>query len=257
MEHFNAFWKRRGLLWELVKRGIKLRYRKSYLGIVWSLLEPLLSTIVLTIVFGTLLGRGGRDFPLYVLCGRLLYSFFASSTKSAARSIRANSSMIKKVYVPKYLYPLSSILFNYIITGISLLVLIPLCIYCRQYPTFHMLYSFLPFAVLFILTYGCGMILATITVFFRDMEYLWDVLLTLIMYSSAIMYTPEKLMKSGYDWIFKYNPLFCVITNFRDAIMGNPMEWDYLLTAAVIGTALSVIGTYLFYKKQDEFILAM
>ena len=126
MEHFNAFWKRRGLLWELVKRGIKLRYRKSYLGIIWSLLEPLLSTIVLTIVFGTLLGRGGRDFPLYVLCGRLLYSFFASSTKSAARSIRANSSMIKKVYVPKYLYPLSSILFNYIITGISLLVLIPL-----------------------------------------------------------------------------------------------------------------------------------
>ena len=61
MEHFNAFWKRRGLLWELVKRGIKLRYRKSYLGIVWSLLEPLLSTIVLTIVFGTLLGRGGRE----------------------------------------------------------------------------------------------------------------------------------------------------------------------------------------------------
>ena len=97
MEHFNAFWKRRGLLLELVKRGIKLKYRKSYLGIVWSLLEPLLSTIVLTIVFGTLFGRGERDFPLYVLCGRLLYTFYASSTKSAARSIRTNASMIKKV----------------------------------------------------------------------------------------------------------------------------------------------------------------
>jgi ABC-2 type transport system permease protein len=257
MGHLKTFWKRRELLWELVKRGIKLKYRKSYLGIIWSLLEPILSTIVLTVVFGTLLGRGGRDFPLYVLCGRLLYSFFASSTKSAARSIRMNAPMIKKVYIPKYLYPLSSILFNYIITGISLLVLIPLCVYCRVYPRLHMFYVILPFAVLFVLTYGCGMILATISVFFRDMEYLWDVLLTLIMYSSAIMYYPEKLMKSGYYWILKFNPLFCVITNFRDAIMGQPMEWNYLLTALEIGIVLSLIGTYMFYKKQDEFILAI
>ena len=257
MGHLKTFWKRRELLWELVKRGIKLKYRKSYLGIIWSLLEPILSTIVLTVVFGTLLGRGGRDFPLYVLCGRLLYSFFASSTKSAARSIRMNAPMIKKVYIPKYLYPLSSILFNYIITGISLLVLIPLCVYCRVYPRLHMFYVILPFAVLFVLTDGCGMILATISVFFRDMEYLWDVLLTLIMYSSAIMYYPEKLMKSGYYWILKFNPLFCVITNFRDAIMGQPMEWNYLLTALEIGIVLSLIGTYMFYKKQDEFILAI
>ena len=257
MGHLKTFWKRRELLWELVKRGIKLKYRKSYLGIIWSLLEPILSTIVLTVVFGTLLGRGGRDFPLYVLCGRLLYSFFASSTKSAARSIRMNAPMIKKVYIPKYLYPLSSILFNYIITGISLLVLIPLCVYCRVYPRLHMFYVILPFAVLFVLTYGCGMILATISVFFRDMEYLWDVLLTLIMYSSAIMYYPEKLMKSGYYWILKFNPLFCVITNFRDAIMGQPMEWNYLLTALEIGIVLSLIGTYMFYKKQHEFILAI
>lgn len=165
--------------------------------------------------------------------------------------------MIKKVYIPKYLYPLSSIIFNYVITGISLLVLIPLCIYCRQYPSLHMLYAFFPFMVLFILTYGCGMILATISVFFRDVEYLWDVLLTLILYSSAIMYHPEKLMKSGYYWILKYNPLFCVITNFRDAMMGQPMEWGYLMTALKIGIVLSLVGTYIFYKKQDEFILAI
>ena len=257
MKHFTTFWKRRALLWELVKRGIKLKYRKSYLGIIWSLLEPLLATAVLTVVFGTLLGRGGRDFPLYVLCGRLLYSFYSSSTKSAAKSIRANASMIKKVYVPKYLYPLSSILFNYIITGISLLVLIPLCIYCRILPSFHMLYALIPMALLFVLTYGSGMILATVTVFFRDMEYLWDVFLMVIMYTSAIMYTPERLMKSGYAWILKYNPLFCIITNFRDAMMGDPLEPKYLMIAAAYGIVLSVVGTYLFYKKQDDFILAL
>ncbi len=257
MKHLKAFWKRRGLLWELVKKGIKLKYRRSYLGIIWSFLEPLMTTIVLTIVFGTLFGRDEKNFPLYILCGRLLYSFYSSSTKSAAKSIRANASMIKKVYVPKYLYPLSSILYNYTITGISLFVLIPLCIYCQEFHGLHMLYAVIPFLLLFLLTYGSGMILATVTVFFRDMEYLWDVVLMIIMYTSAIFYYPERLMKSGFFWILKYNPLYCIIMNFRYAMMGKPLDMQYIVTAAAYGVGLSLIGTYWFYKKQDDFILAI
>lgn len=111
------------LLSELVKKGIKLKYRRSYLGIVWSMLEPLLSMIVLTIVFGTLYGNKDRTFPVYILTGRLLYSFYSQATKAALKSIRANSGMIKKVYVPKYLYPLSAVAYNYVIFLISLLVL--------------------------------------------------------------------------------------------------------------------------------------
>ena len=100
----------RFLLWELVKKGIKLKYRRSYLGIIWSLLEPLLTMIVLTIVFGTILGNHEKTFPVYILCGRLLYNFYSTSTKAGLSSIRKNAAMIKKVYVPKYLYTLSSIL---------------------------------------------------------------------------------------------------------------------------------------------------
>ena len=111
------------LLSELVKKGIKLKYRRSYLGIVWSLLEPLLTMIVLTIVFGTLYGNTDKTFPVYILTGRLIYSYYSTATKSALKSIRANSAMIKKVYVPKYLYPLSTVIFNYIIFLISLIVL--------------------------------------------------------------------------------------------------------------------------------------
>ena len=102
-------------LFELVKKGIKLKYRRSYLGIIWSLLEPVMTTIVLTIVFGTLYGNKDHTFPLYILSGRLLYSYFAQGTKVSLKSIRQNSAMIKKVYVPKYLYPLSSVLYNFII----------------------------------------------------------------------------------------------------------------------------------------------
>ncbi len=257
IKFLKTFWNRKELLFELVKRGIKLKYRRSYLGIVWSLLEPIMTTIVLTIVFGTLHGSKSADFPVYILCGRLLYSFFSSSTKEAARSIKKNGGIIRKVYVPKYLYPLSGILFNYVITGISLVVLIPLCIYCGVPFRLHMLLALIPLLLLFIITYGIGMVLATITVFFRDMEYLWDVLLMMIMYTCAIFYYPERLINSGYYWILKYNPIFCVIMNFRNAMLGQPLDMNYLLMAAGYGIVFSLAGTFLFYKKQDKFILAI
>ena len=114
-KYFDNFRQYQFLLSELVKKGIKLKYRRSYLGILWSMLEPLLTMIVLTIVFGTLYGNTDRTFPVYILSGRLLYSFYSSATKTTLKSIRSNSAMIKKVYVPKYLYPLSSVLYNYII----------------------------------------------------------------------------------------------------------------------------------------------
>lgn len=255
MKHLKTFWNRRYLLWELVKKGIKLKYRRSYLGIIWSLLEPILTTIVLTIVFGTLLGRGGRDFPMYILCGRLMYSYFSTSTKAAARSIRSNASMIKKVYVPKYLYPMASVLFNFIIFLISLVVLVPLDIYGHIGVSLSWLLIFIPLILLLLMTFGVGMILSTITVFFRDMEYLWDVILMIIMYTAAIFYYPEKLLASGYSWILKYNPLYCVVDLFRSCVLNKPLNMYNLMYALGFSVVSVLIGTVVFYKKQDEFIL--
>ena len=126
--YIDSFMRYRFLLVELVKKGIKLKYRRSYLGLIWTLLEPLLTMIVLTFVFGSMLGsKGGvygpELYPVYILCGRLLYSCFSSASKIGMRSIRSNQAMIKKVYVPKYLYPLSSVIYNYVIFLLSLIVL--------------------------------------------------------------------------------------------------------------------------------------
>lgn len=112
--------------------------------------------------------------------------FFATGTKTASKSIRLNAAMIKKVYIPKYLYPLSCVLYNYVIFAISLIVMVPLAVYCNVTVTWHIIEAIIPLLLLFILTFGVGMILTTINVFFRDMEYIWEVLLMLIMYSSAI-----------------------------------------------------------------------
>lgn len=253
--HIKTFFNRRFLLYELVKKGIKLKYRRSYLGILWSLLEPILTTIVLTIVFGTLFGNKSKDYPLYILCGRLLYSFFSLGTKTSSKSIRANASMIKKVYVPKYLYPLSCVLYNYAIFLISLVVMIPLAVFCQVSLTWHVFQIVVPLFLLLLMTYGVGMILATINVFFRDVEYLWDVVLMLIMYSSAIFYYPERLLKSGYSWILRANPLYCIIQMFRDAMLGNAMDMQLVGYAGAFSVGTLLIGTLVFYWKQDKFIL--
>lgn len=255
MEYLKTFWSRRYLLGELIKKGITLKYRRSYLGILWSLVEPILTTIVLTIIFGSLLGRGDETFPMYILSGRLLYSFFSSGTKACSKSIKSNSGLIKKVYVPKYLYPMSSVLYNYVIFLISLIVMIPLGLYCHITPTLSWFLVILPLILLLFLTFGVGMILATVTVFFRDMEYLWDVVLMIVMYTCAIFYYPETILNGKYGALLKYNPLFCIIDNFRSFLYGNAVNWGYMLYTFIFSIICIIIGTYMFYKKQDEFIL--
>ena len=254
-KYVKNFARYRYLLIELVKKGIKLKYRRSYLGLIWTMLEPLLTMIVLTIVFGQLLGKGDRLYPVYILCGRLIYSCFSSSTKIAMRSIRANQAMIKKVYVPKYLYPLSSCIYNYILFLLSLIVLAVVSVVLGVPLTWHVIEAVIPLTILFILSIGAGMVLSTVCVFFRDMEYLWDVVLMIIMYTCAIFYYPEKLLKSGWAWILKYNPLYCVIDIFRCSVFGKAMNIHYFAYALIFSVVAMVIGLFCFKKKQDDFIL--
>lgn len=243
------------LFTELVRKGIKLKYRRSYLGIVWSMIEPLLTMIVLTLVFGTLLGHKEKSFPVYILTGRLMYTLFSQSTTSALKSIRQNEAMIKKVYVPKYIFPLSSVLFNYVIFIISLAVLVVVAFVRGVQPTKYLIGSVIPLITIFVMSLGVGLILSTIGVFFRDMEYLWSVAITLIMYTCAIFYDPERILKTNYAFIIKYNPIYGVICNFRHCIFGEPMEHFYLVISVAFSLITLLIGLLLFHRKQDKFIL--
>ncbi len=249
-KHQNRF-----ILIELVKKGIRLKYRRSYLGIIWSLLEPLLTTIVLTIVFGTLLGYKDPTFPVYILSGRLLYSFFSQSTTAALKSIRQNSAMIKKVYVPKLLYPLSAVIFNYVIFIISLIVLVALSFIMGVYPTLYIFQAIIPLVLIVGLSIGVGLILSTVGVFFRDMEYLWNVVLMLIMYTCAIFYKPDRIMGSKWSLVLRLNPLYCIIANFRNAIYGQSMDWGMILYATGFIAVSILIGIWMFKKNEDKFIL--
>lgn len=251
----KTFNKYRNLLAELVKKDIKLKYRNSYLGVVWTLLEPLLTMVVLTLVFSKLLGKGTRDFPVYILTGRLLYSFFSNGTKAALKSVRANAGMIKKVYVPKYMYPFASVLSGYVIFLISLIVLAVVAVVRGVYPTVQLVWIWIPLLQILLMTAGVGLLLSTMAVFFRDVEYLWGVALMLIMYACAIFYQVESVVSKSNAWIFKLNPLYAVIVNFRNAIFGQPMDFQAMAYATGFGILSMVLGIFVFYKKQDKFIL--
>lgn len=251
---FLTFKKYHFLLFQLVKKDIKLKYRNSYLGVFWTLLEPLLTMLVLVLVFSAM-GNNTKDFPVYILTGRLLYSFFSNTTKTALRSVRINANMIKKVYVPKYMYPCASVISGYIMFLISLVVLALVAIVRGVEPTWHLLEAIFPLAIVFIMTLGAGLLLSSIAVFFRDMEYLWGVALMLLMYACAIFYRVEDIVNERNQWLFRLNPLYAVIENFRDAIFGNPMNVPVMLYSLVFSLVLFFIGVIVFYKKQDRFIL--
>ena len=146
-------------------------------------------------------------------------------------------------------------LFNYIIFAISLIVLVAVGAVLHVYPTIYMLQAIVPLFLILVTAFGVGMILSTMAVFFRDLEYLWSVGLMIIMYASAIFYYPERLLNSGFGWILKLNPLYLLIHNFRQAVFGMPMNLKFLAASVLFAIVSVIVGLVFFYKKQDEFIL--
>lgn len=266
-KYLRNFYKYRYLLYEIVRKNIKLQYRDSFLGILWTFLQPLLTTIVLVVVFGNLLGKDSSkvlNYPVYLLCGRLLYDFYSQSTKRAMRSINNSASVIKKVYVPKYMYPLANVLSTFVTFLISLVVLVLFIAYFMIFSpnkpniTPYVFLAFIPLGILFILCLGVGLILSTLEIFFKDVEYLYDVFCMLLFYVTPIVYSIEQL-KIKNVWamrIFMANPLYSIVHMFRDCVLfGQMINIHHLLYALCFSLVTLAVGITVFAKKQDKFIL--
>ncbi|NRG00454.1 ABC transporter permease, partial [Paenibacillus dendritiformis] len=242
------------LLLELIKKDIKLKYRNSFLGILWSMLNPLLMMVVLTIIFSTVFNNHINNFPVYVLTGRIIYQFFSESTNFAMDSIHANSQLIRKVYVPKYFFPLSRVCSSFITTLISTVPLLFVMLMTDVTFSWINIMFIIPLLYLLIISAGIGMLLASITVFFRDMKHLYSIVLMLIMYMTPIFY-PASIIPEKYMPIIKLNPLFSVVEMFRDVVMygqlpGLGAHFICIAYVFIYGT----IGILVFYKTQDRFI---
>ncbi|NCD03260.1 MAG: ABC transporter permease [Clostridia bacterium] len=265
-KYFKNFFKYRFLLSELIKKNIKLQYRNSILGVFWTFLQPLLTMIVLVLVFGGIFGRSSDkvvNYPTYLLCGRLIYDFYSQATKKAMRSILSNATIVKKVYVPKYIYPLSNVMSTFVTFLISLSVLVFVMAYFMIFTdtTMHITpYIFLavvPLMILFILCVGIGMLLATLEVFFRDIEYLYDVFCMLLFYMTPVFYVVGDLhLNTTMKMVLMANPLYSILSMFRSCVLfGEMWNWNWFYYALGISVFFLIVGFLAFYKKQDKFIL--
>lgn len=244
------------LLYELVSRDFKVKYKRSILGIVWSLLYPILTMTVMALVFSNIFkfSTPGVNYLVYLLTGLVMYNYFNEASNLAMSSVVANFSLINKIYIPKYIFPLSKCLFvgiNFLLTLIPLYAIIivtgtPLNIY-------HLLLPY-AFICLFIFTLGMGLILSAISVFLRDMFYIYGIVMTLWMYLTPIMYD-INMISQELQVFFKLNPLYHYINFARRIILYNEIPTPFTF-AVCAGTAIVtlIIGVLIFKKNQDKFI---
>lgn len=268
----RMFKKYKDLLFELTRKNVKLKYRNSWLGIFWSFLQPLLNMIVLSVVFGALFGKSNEDticFPVYLFTGRLIYDFFNTATKQSMISFRRNAAIIKKVYVPKYMYPLASILSTFVTFAISITCYICVWLFFKITGlsgganltiTWRILLVFIPMLLVLMFSVGVGLILSVICVRFRDIEYIWDVFIRLLLYMVPILYPFKKITTQWIRVIIKINPLYTIIELFRqcvlygDLVVAPVLSWKLLLyaTACAIGTL--IVGMIIFNKYSDDIV---
>lgn len=244
------------LLKQLVTRDFKVKYKRSILGILWSLLYPILTMAVMALVFTNMFkfSTPGVNYLVYLMSGLVIFNYFSEASNLAMSSVVANFSLINKVYMPKYIFPLSKCIFvgiNFLLTLIPLYAII--LITGTGINLYHLLLPYV-FLCLFLFTLGFGLILATISVFLRDMFYIYGVVLTLWTYMTPIMYD-ISIIPSSLLIIFKLNPLYWFVKFVRDIILYNVIPGiNVWLYCGVFAVGFLVLGICIFKKYQDKFI---
>lgn len=256
LNRFQVFWNYRHLLQELVEKDIKLKYRRSFLGYLWSVLNPLLTMLVMVAVFSQLFRYEIENFPVYLLCAQILFNFMIEATNQAVYSIWGNAALLKKVYVPKYIFTLSKITSSLVNMLFSLVALLIVMLLTRTKVTVNLLFVPLILFQLYVFCIGFGFFLAQASVFFRDIQYIYAVLTTAWMYLTPIFYPIDILPQGVRNGVMNLNPMYFYIEQFRDVILYGIMpDLELMLKGWLVAILFLGVGIICFLKTQDKFIL--
>lgn len=253
----NTSWLKKNyfIVQSLVTRDFKLKYRRSVLGVLWSVLNPLLMMIVLTAVFSYMFRFNIQNFPLYLILGNTLFALMSDSTQAAMASITDSAPLIKKIKIDKIIFPLEKTLFAALNFVISLIAVAAVMVYFRIMPTANILFLPLLLLYMFMFSFGIGLLLAALTVFFRDLEHLWSVVVTAWTYATPLFYPVDILP----DWmmsIMQFNPMYHYVTYFRDIVLwGITPDLKINLICFGCGAVALLIGYLVFRKQEKKFIL--
>ena len=244
----------RFLFEELVKRDFKAKYKRTVLGMAWSILSPLLTLLVMRLVFTHFFGRNTPHFTTYLFCGNLVFSFFSESSNQGMGSLMGNAGIFTKVNVPKYLFLLSKNVQCLINFGLTLCVFVVFCVLDHITFTWRFIYLIYPICFLVLFNIGVGMILSALFVFFRDIQYLWSVFLQLLMYMSAIFYQVDTF-SPRIQRLFLANPIYLFIRYFRLIVINASVpSIQYHLLMAAVSLSVLGIGCWVYKKYNHKFL---
>lgn len=243
------------LISQLVSRDFKTKYKRSILGVFWSFLNPLLTMLVQYIVFSTIFKSDVKNYPAYLLAGIICFSFFNEVSGMCLQSISGNANLIKKVYMPRYIFPLSRTLSSSINLAISLIPMLLVAFMTGIHPSKSFILMIFFLVCLIVFSLGVGMVLSTLMVFFRDTQFLWSVVCMAWMYATPIFYS-ESIIPEKFYFIVRFNPLYHFIKNIRicliNGISPEPRAYAYCFIFALVSLLL---GSFIFKKNQDKFTL--
>ena len=246
------------LMQQLISRDFKVKYKRSVLGILWSLLYPVLMMLVMAVVFSRMFKFSvpGVNYFVYFEVGFIMFNYFSEATNNGMVSVVYNFNLLTKVYIPKYIFPLSKCLFcgiNFLLTLIPLFFVIVFTGTIQEISWYYLLLPII-FFLGFMFTVGVSFILATVSVFFRDMFYIYGIILTIWNYATPVFYD-ISIIPGSLQAIFKLNPLYAYINSARDIILyGNCPSLVNIILMIAYGIITIIIGSIVFKKKQDKFI---
>ncbi len=248
------------ILQQLVGKDFKLKYRRSVLGVVWSVLNPLLMMIVMSIVFSYLFRRNIENYPLYLILGNITFSFMSDSTNQGMRSIISSSSLLKKIKVDRFVFPLEKVLFALVNLAFSFIAVLVVMLWFRVIPTWH--FILLPICLFLLVLFCCGigMILGAGAVFFRDIIHLWGVVITAWNYLTPVFWDYQMLIDNHAPWIVlmivRLNPMYSYVQFMRDVVLWQTTpSLATVALCAIWAVIMLTLGIFAFKKSEHKFIL--
>lgn len=240
------------LLEEIVKKNFASKYKDSILGILWSVLKPLLIMSLLTIIFSTIFGKHIENFPVYYLSGKCIFDFFNTATNVSINSLRGNKNILKKTAVEKYIFVLGGIISEFINFIITLIILVLVMIVTNA--SFHLLTSILaifPIICLIMMITGISLILSVLCVYFSDIQHLWSVVTLMLMYASALFYPMDIIPEPFYHYMI-LNPLYWIIDQFRNLVLYGTIPNQLNMINLFILSLIILVCGIIVYKKYEK-----
>lgn len=240
------------LLEELVKRNFSSKYKDSVLGILWTILQPLLMMALFTIIFSTIFGRNIDNYPIYFLSGWCTFMFFTNSISNSMNALKGNKNILQKTPAPKHIFILGSILSEFLNFIIMFILLFVIMIITQTPFHFTMIFSFIPIILLLIMIIGLGLMLAVVCVYYSDVRHLWSVLSMMFMYASAIFY-PMDIIQEPFRQYMLLNPLYWVINQFRCFVyQGTFPQIGNIVNLMLLSLIILIFGIIVFKKYENK-----